>query len=134
MIVNDAIIAWSITYIESATQHLTATGTHIPTQHLHPPLTEPDRVQFPTRARSNALLQSLPIPPCAQPGGLSVGSQASTLRDNLPEEFDRLPPSGAGATSDRPQQATVPSVCSPHEWYQPAAKAVNGPSGACDCP
>ena len=30
---TDAIIAWSITYIEPATQHLTAAGTPIPTRH-----------------------------------------------------------------------------------------------------
>ena len=33
-LLTNAIIAWNTTYIESATQHLTATGTHIPTQHL----------------------------------------------------------------------------------------------------
>ena len=33
-LLTNAIIAWNTTYIEAATQHLTATGTHIPTQHL----------------------------------------------------------------------------------------------------
>ena len=37
---TDAIIAWSITYIEPATQHLTTAETHIPTRHArtHQPL------------------------------------------------------------------------------------------------
>ena len=33
-LLTNAIIAWNTTYIEAATQHLTATGTPIPTQHL----------------------------------------------------------------------------------------------------
>ncbi len=39
-LLTDAIIAWSITYIEPATQHLTAAETPIPTRHVrtHQPL------------------------------------------------------------------------------------------------
>ena len=39
-LLTDAIIAWSITYIEPATQHLTAAGTHVLTRHArtHQPL------------------------------------------------------------------------------------------------
>ena len=33
-----------------------------------------------------------------------------------------------------PQQATVPSVLTPHEWYEPADTAVNVPVGGVACP
>ena len=95
-----------------------------------------DRPERSLRRNSPPVVPVGPTRCCCRPSRRPYRRYAHHTNASQPAATDRNDPSGASdcPSSLSPQQATVPSVRTPHECEPPAATDRNDPPGASDCP